>query len=141
MLLVSVLAISQRVGAADRTVLLVTSRACQMTSISTLDIRKAYLGIRVSYEDEAVRAFRLTSDARLNQIFLQAVVAMSEQTYERRLVSQLIKYGRPRPQEFESITDLVTAINNAPCSVSYLWKIDLDAQVSLKALKVIWQEN
>jgi hypothetical protein len=140
-LIASVLATSQHANAADSVVLLVTSIECQMTTISSLDVRKAYLGVRVVYENSPIRAIRLTSDDRLNQIFLQAVVAMSEETYERRLVSQLLKFGRPRPPEFDSIEDLVVALSDTPCSVAYMWNTDFDTQTGLKALKTIWEQN
>ena len=91
----TVLANLQAAEAADRAVVLITGKSCAMNSISTLDIRKAYLGIGVSYNHINIRAFRLKNDTQLNQIFFQSVVAMSETTYERRLLQSLLKYGRP----------------------------------------------
>jgi len=82
----SVPTILPRANAADRAVVLVTSRDCAMDTIIALDIRKAYLGIVVSYEGHVIRPFRLSNDEQLNQIFFQYVVAMSEKTYERRLL-------------------------------------------------------
>lgn len=139
--LVSVLALLQQAHAADRVVVLVTSSDCAMEAISTLDIRKAYLGFGVSYEEKSIRAFRLGNDTKLNQIFLQSVVAMSEKTYERRLLLQLVKYGRPRPREFGSVSELAAALKEGPCNIAYMWQSDLKERTGIKAIKVIWQEN
>ena len=45
---------------------------------------------------------RNVSDERLSQVFLQHVVAMSQTAYDRRILSQVLQQGRPRPQEIKS---------------------------------------
>ena len=136
-----VLAILQQADAADRVVVLVTGEECAMDTISALDVRKAYLSIGVSYEGQSIRALRLNNDERLNQIFYQSVVSMSERTYERRLLLLLLKYGRPRPQHFESAEDLAAAVAEIPCSIAYMWQSDAEARAGIKAIKILWQEN
>ena len=131
----------QQALAAERVVLLVTSIDCQMETINALDIRKAYFGIGVSYQEHSVRALRLKGDEKLNQIFFQTVVAMSEKTYERRLLLQLLKFGRPRPREFESVGELATALNDIPCSIAYMWQHEVNKNAGIKVIKVLWQEN
>lgn len=131
----------QQASAAERVVLLVTGNDCQMETISALDIRKAYFGIGVSYQGRPVRALRLKGDEKLHQIFFQSVVAMSEKTYERRLLLLLLKYGRPRPREFESVDDLVAALNEVPCNIAYMWQHEVNEHAGIKAIKVLWQEN
>ena len=136
-----VLAALPQADAADRAVVLVTSGECGMDQISALDIRKAYLGVGVSYEGQSIRPFRLNNDEKLNQIFYQSVVAMSEKTYERRLLLLLIKYGRPRPQHYESADELAAAVAETPCSIAYMWQSDAQVWADIKAIKVLWQEN
>ena len=112
-----------------------------METISALDVRKAYLGIRVNHEGHAIDGFRLKNDDKLNQIFFQSVVAMSERTYERRRLLLLLKYGQPRPREFDSVNSLVAAMNEAPCSIGYLWRRDVETGDGVKEIRVLWQEN
>jgi hypothetical protein len=140
-LIVCLLALLQQAHAANNTVLLGTSDDCPMETISALDVRKAYLGIRVHHEGHAVDGLRLKNDDKLNQIFFQSVVAMSERTYERRRLLLLLKYGQPRPREFESVSGLVTALKEAPCSIAYLWQRDVDTGDGVKGIRVLWQEN
>jgi hypothetical protein len=131
----------QAAEAAGRAVVLITGKNCEMDSISTLDIRKAYHGIGVSYNKKNIAAFRLKNDTQLNQIFFQSVVAMSEKSYERRLLQMLLKNGRPRPLEFESVKVVATAIAKTPCGIAYVWKSDADALADVKVIKILWQEN
>ena len=140
-LIVVGLTLLQSVKAGDRVVVLVTSSGCAMETISTLDVRKAYLGLGVSFEGRRVVAFRLNNDDALNQVFFQSVVAMSRKTYERRLLLLLLKFGRPRPPEYNSVDDLVNAIDDATCNIAYMWQGDLYGHTGVKVLKVLWQEN
>lgn len=127
--------------AADRTVVLVTSSDCAMDTIIALDIRKAYLGIVVSYDDHIIKPFRLSNDEQLNQIFFQYIVAMSKKTYERHLLRLLLQHGQPRPREFDVVTDVAAAVAENPCSIAYMWQSDAEALAGIKAIKSLWQEN
>jgi hypothetical protein len=140
-LAVCLLLLLQQAHAVDNSVLLVTSSDCPMETISALDVRKAYLGIRVNHEGLAVDGLRLKNDGKLNHIFFQSVVAMSERTYERRRLLLLLKYGQPRPQAFEDVDSLVAALTKASCSIAYMWHRDVDTKDGVKAIRVLWREN
>jgi hypothetical protein len=140
-LIVVVLAMQQQASAAGRTVSLITSMDCAQESISPLDVRKIYLGVRVSFEGKPVRAFRLGGDRNLNQIFYQSVVALSEKTYERRLLRLLLKYGQPRPLEFDSVEKLIAAVVTTRCSIAYVWHRDIEERDDVKVIRVLWQED
>lgn len=124
---------------AQRTVVLVTNESCPMETISTLDVRKAYFGIVVNIEGAIVRPFRLNNDSKLNQIFLQSVIAMSEKTYERRLLSLVLKYGTPRPDEFSNVDALASALRQSDCGIAYVFKRDADELDGIKTVKLLWQ--
>jgi len=126
---------------AERSVVLVTKEECAMEEMSMLDIRKAYFGIAVSYEGRLVRAFRLNDDDDLNQIFFQTVVAMSEKSYERRLLSMLLKYGTPRPPEFEDVAALAAALRRSDCGIAYMWLDDVTSEKNLRSIRLLWQSD
>jgi hypothetical protein len=141
LLIVIVLAMQQQAGAAGHSVSLITSVACKIETISPLDIRKAYLGIRVNIGTVNVKAFRLKGDDKLDDIFFQSVVALSEKSYERHLLRRLIKNGQPRPQEYGSAADLFAALDATPCSIGYAWDSDTRDRVGIKVIRVLWQES
>lgn len=138
-LLLTVLATSP--AEADHAVMLVTNKACPMDSISMLDVRKAYFAISVSYAGHPVRGIRLRGDELLNDIFHQYLVAMSEKSYQRRLLSMALKYGSPRPPVYSSVEAAVDALRNIPCGITYLWAEDASRYTDLKSVGLLWRRD
>jgi len=134
------LALMAQVSSAERAVVLITDKDSPIEDIITLDVRKAYLGVAVTVNGRTLRPLRLRDDDRLNQIFLQAVIAMSRKSYERRLLSLALKHGRPRPTEFSSRDELFRSIEENQFSIGYVWKSDAESDARIKIIKVLWQE-
>jgi len=126
-------------ASAERAVVLVTDKDSPIEKMTTLDIRKAYLGIVVIVDGRIIRPLRLNNDDRLNQIFLQSVIAMSERSYERRLLSLALKYGAPRPIEVSGRDELIQSIAKNTPSIGYMWKSDAESDARVKIIKVLWQ--
>jgi len=122
-------------------VVLVAGENSPIENLSPLELRKAYFGIVVRYDNQIIRPFRNLSDSQLNRIFLQSVVAMSERSYERRLISLTLKSGRPRPEDFTDQDVLVRALRDHPHSISYMWRRDAERSIGIKVIKLLWQEN
>lgn len=125
----------------DHAVVLVTSSDGGIQELSALDIRKAYLGVNVIVNNRSVRAIRLLSDERLNQIFMQSVIAMSERSYERRLLSLTLRFGRPRPEQVDSPEQLRQVLNGSANSIGYMWREDAEREPGLRIVRVLWQER
>ncbi len=122
-------------------VVLVAGENSPIENLSPLELRKAYFGIVIRYDNQIIRPFRNLSDSQLNRIFLQSVVAMSERSYKRRLFSLTLKSGRPRPEDFTDQDDLVRALREYPHRISYMWISDPERSIGIKVIKLIWQEN
>ena len=65
-------------AASAETVVLVTGENCPVDVISTLDVRKAYLGVTVKADGRRLRPLLMRGDEKLEGIFYQSVVAMSK---------------------------------------------------------------
>lgn len=126
---------------ADEAVVLVTSSDSPIADISSLDIRKAYLGISVTIGGGTVRPLRQKGAERLNLIFLQYVLAMSEKSYERRLLSMMLKYGTPRPDEVAGREALITRLERNLHSITYMWQSEAESDPRIKTIKVLWQDH
>ena len=124
---------------AEVAVVLVTGKDSPIESISSLEVRKAYLGITVTVNEKPIRALRQRDDERLNQIFLQSVMAMSRRSYERRLLSLLLKFGTPRPIEVRNRDDLLKQLAENPSMIAYMWKSDAEADPDVRIIRVLWQ--
>ncbi len=138
-LLVFVCCLVPGLAVAERTMVLVTNEQCPLTEMNTLDMRKAYLGVAVTIRGYPIRAYRLNNDKLLSNAFYQYVVAMSEKTYERRLLSMLLKHGTPRPIEFDQTEELTSALEKSNCAIGYIWLTDAADQGGIKVLKLLWK--
>jgi len=136
-----VLTLIAQVSWAELAVVLVADSDSPVESISMLDIRKIYLGISVAVDGVKVRGIRWRNDERLDQIFLQSVIAMSQRSYERRLLSMVLKYGTPRPAVANDRDELMELLAINPSSIAYMWKVDAEADSRVKIIRVLWQES
>jgi len=126
---------------AEVAVVLVASKDSPIESISSLDTRKAYFGMTVTVEGNTVRALRRSDDARLNQIFMQSVIAMSQRSYERRLLSLTLKFATPRPVEVDNWDELLKVLTENLSTIGYMWKSDAESEPNVKIIRVLWQET
>jgi hypothetical protein len=140
-LLAVILVLAGEIAAAERTVVLVAARDAAMEEISLLDIRKAYLGISVTFGGNALRPLRRNDDEQLNQIFLQTVIAMSERSYERRLLSLMLKFGTPRPDEVDGPDEIYRRLAGNPNAIAYMWKREAEQDRRVKVVRLLWQEH
>lgn len=128
---------------ADHEVVLVASSKSPITDINSLELRKIYLGITIRRQGKVVNGLRNASDNQLNRIFLQSIAAMSERSYQRRLLFITLKYGKPRPPVLMDQESLLKALAEDPYAITYMWREDVQALEgfdTLKILKTLWQE-
>ncbi len=138
-LLVFSLAPVSSAKADGRAVVLVTDEQCPVPELSALDVRKIYMSITVSYQGVPIRGFRLNSDELLDSIFYQYVVAMTRKSYERRLLSMILKHGTPEPRQFDTVEKVAQAIGESTCSIGYMWRSQAERFDRLRTIKLIWQ--
>jgi hypothetical protein len=124
---------------AEHKVVLVTASDSPLETPDSLALRKIYLGLEVWQGGQSIKGLRNLADPQIDKVFLQNILAMTDQTYQRRLLSMRMNYGQPKQQEFESIDALTKALLANPYSVSYVWSETADANPKLKVLKVLWQ--
>lgn len=120
-------------------VVLVTADPDPDFSLESLQVRKLFLGFTVLHAGNALRPVRNRSDDLLDKIFLQHVMAMSSETYERRLLSLSLQQGRPRPVEVRSWSRLVEALLGIPNSVSFAWQSDIEDIPAIRAVRTLWR--
>lgn len=139
---VALLALSMLLPAiamAERTAVLVTGEKCPIADIDSLDVRKAYLGVLVDIDGYHIRPLRLSGDEQLNRVFFQTIVAMSRKSYERRVLSLALKFGTPRPAEFDNLDEALDVVRRVECGVVYAWAGDLADKTGIRTLKPLWR--
>lgn len=139
-LLALFLAASGMLHAADRQVVLVVSADSPVLQLEPIEVQKLFLGWPVVRDNHTLRPLRNVTDAVLSDIFLQYVVAMSQSAYDRRILRQVLQYGRPRPLEITNRADVVKSLTADRYAVSYMWLKDIPASPHLRILRVLWTE-
>lgn len=128
-------------AASADTVVLVTGENCPVDDISTLDVRKAYVGVTIKADGRRLRPILMRGDEKLESIFYQSVVAMSKKSYERRRLSLALKYGTPRLDEFDELSAVSEALRSEECAITYMWGHDAENIPGIKTIKLLWQDT
>lgn len=125
---------------AHHQVVLVTNTSCPVNTVSSLELRKIYFGIKVRRDNFHIRGMRNLTNDLLDKIFHQTVVAMSSRSYQRRLLAQILDSGRPRISEFSNTEKLLVELRKFPCNVTYMWGKEVVFYKDLKVIKLLWSE-
>jgi len=124
-----------------RRMLLVTSTETGIEQVSNEALRKAFLVIPVSVDGERLRPLLNQSDSLLAEVFLQKIIFMSRDRYERQLVARVFRQGGKRPSAFRDFDDLVAELQATPNSVTYMWSSQFATTKGLKQLGMLWQDE
>jgi len=119
--------------------ILVTDKASGITSLTSSEIRRLFLGLPVRKNDRPLVPLINQSDPLLYQVFLQKVVFMSSQTYERHLLESVIQLGGQRPKIHNQQDALITDLHQHPGTVSFIWNYKLRIYPSLIAIGETWR--
>lgn len=121
-------------------VVLVASADSPIDSLTSFEVRKIYLGIEVMRAGRFIRPLRNRSTPFVESVFLQNIVGLTQDRYERRLLSNLLKFGAVRPMEFENVEQLKQSLRDNSFSVTYLLVNGDEDIEGLKVLRILWQE-
>jgi len=140
LLLVVVLWLSPQAAVADALVL-VAGKDNPVTQLRSLDIRNLYLGF-VVIDNDGRQLYALTnaSDDHLMDVFLQNVMAMTQRSYNRRLLTLTVQSGRSRPPVYTRLDDLVQALSTDSATIACMWMSDAQGAENLRIVKILWRE-
>ena len=105
-----------------RLVLVTGTQQLGHTTLSQREIRRVFLGQAVDKADYHITALINDSDPLLYQVFLQKVVYMSANAYERHLLSTVFRMGGTRPPTHMNVPSLVGALKEQTGTISYMWE-------------------
>ena len=124
---------------ADSVVLIVSARS-PIHEIESGELRKLFMGFRVVSGGVPLRAARNRSDPRLDEIFLQNVVSLSDLVYERQLLTRRLREASALPTEFLSDDKLLDAVAQDPRTVSYAWATAAAKRSDVRVLRIVWHD-
>ena len=124
-----------------RALVLVGSATGTLPTLSIAEVRRLYLGRAVEKNGTRLEPIRNVSDPLLYEVFLQKVLFMSAQNYERHILTQVYQSGGPRPSYFDDRQALVAALKNQPAGVTFMWRADALASPEVRIIQVLWLEK
>ena len=124
---------------AQQRVVLIAAGDSPIESVTALEARKIFLGIVVYSGGRAIRGVRNLTDSSLDRVFLQSVMGLSADRYERRLLSNVFKYGTTRPEEVTDPARLAEMLADNPYAVTYVRTEGDEIPSGTKVLRVLWQ--
>ncbi len=126
-----------------RKMVLVAASGSDIGRLSPGDARKLFLGVPVAAAPsrDPLHPLRNASDPVLEEAFLQKVIFMSRDAYERALLIRAMRGGGSRPALFDSETALINALLADKFAVTFMWADRVSARSDLKVVADLWQEN
>jgi hypothetical protein len=138
--LIGVLLLCGASSARADSVVLIVSAQSPIQELQSGELRKLFMGFSVVSGGVPLRAARNRSDPRLDKIFLQNVVALSELVYERQLLTRKLREASALPTEFLSGAKLLDAVARDPWTVSYAWAAAAAKRSDVRVLRILWHD-
>ena len=123
----------------ERLVLIVSAES-KVQQLDSLEVRKLFLGMTVEHNGTRLSAFLNESDPVIKEVFLQNVVAMTDTTYDRRLLQLALQHGAVLPAVYTNNSLLLAAVVADPSAVSFAWYRDVAQDKKIKILRVLWHD-
>ncbi|MBU1690711.1 MAG: hypothetical protein KJ958_02440 [Gammaproteobacteria bacterium] len=124
-----------------RKLVLVAASDSDITRLPPADTRRLFLGVAVAASfaaGESLHPLRNTSDPVLEESFLQKVIFMSRDAYERALLTRVMHGGGTRPALYDSEALLVNTLLADKFAVTYMWADKAVANSNLKIVAEPW---
>lgn len=127
-------------GSGPHDLVLVSGKASHVSPMSSSEVRRLYLGRSVEKNGVPLLPLRNTTDPLLYETFLQKVVFMSAQSYERYLLVRVYQTGGQRPPGYDRISELQTALQQHPGSVTFMWGAEAQAMPDVTIIQELSRE-
>lgn len=139
-LLALLLSVAALPAFADDTLVLIVGADSKVDQLDSLQVRKLFLGMTVTYGGDRLRPLLNDADSRVRDIFLQNIVSMTDMTYDRRILRLALQGGRSLPAIFKDTAELINAVAADPTAVSYVWEKDVQHDRRIRILRVLWHD-
>jgi hypothetical protein len=123
-----------------QSVVLVVGPNSSVTDLDPVTVRKLFLGLPVLINGHPLHPLRNRSDPRLDPIFLQQIVALSQSAYDRQILIGVNRQGWLRPQEVTSKARALEALYSDPAAVTFMWLRDVEHGPKLRVIRVLWTD-
>lgn len=123
----------QMARAEEHRIVIVASAESGIKSMSIKEVRRAYLGASVVLNGVEVKPLLNQSDKLVAEMFLQKVLFMSADAYERQLISRAFR-GESSPKVYNDLADLLAALKTNSMAITFM---SYDTAVATPGIRII----
>ncbi len=124
----------------SQAVVLVVGNNSAVVDMDPVTVRKLFLGLPVLINGHPLHPMRNRSDQRLDPIFLQQIVAMSQSAYDRQILIGVNRQGWLRPVELTTRAHVLETLYSDPNAVSFMWLHDVEHDPKIRVVRVLWTD-
>jgi hypothetical protein len=118
-ILLAVLFATPMAHAKEERIAIIVNAASGITTISAKEVRRAYLGASIVLNGIETKPLLNQSDKLASEVFLQRIMFMSDEAYERQLISRTFQ-GGIRPKAYETLPALLSALHNDNAAITFM---------------------
>ena len=124
----------------DLSLVLVASDQSAIRALTPVETRRVYLGVPIIVNGQEIVPLRNRSSSVVDETFLQKVMFMSADAYERQMIGRVFRNGGNRIREFTDARQLVATLLANPDTVTYV-KPDVAATTpGIRVVSQLWRE-
>lgn len=101
--------------------------------------RKLFLGRTVIWDNQRVTPIINHSEELIYEVFLQNVIHMSANHYERHMLSTVFRLGGKRPRSAGDFDALMEALNSRPATVTFMWEARARSTPGIHIITELWK--
>ena len=128
-----VLLATPTVRAEDQRIAIVVNAESGIQAISAKEVRRAYLGASIVLNGVEIRPLLNQSDPLAVEVFLQRIMFMSAEAYNRQLISHAFQ-GGSRPKDYENPEALIAALHRDNAAITFMM---YDTAVRTRGIRII----
>ena len=113
---------------------LVSASDTPIAEFTNKELRMLFLGYSVTKNAQKVEPLINASDKVTYNGFLQKVMFMSENNYDRKLVTRVFRHGGERPRKFNKRNDLIENLKMRSNTVTFVMP---DVAAQLKGIQIV----
>ncbi|MGA7750476.1 MAG: hypothetical protein WBQ69_01750 [Gallionella sp.] len=119
--------------AEEHHLVIVASADSSIKSMSIKEVRRVYLGAIIVVNGVEVKPLLNQSDKLVTEMFLQKVLFMSADAYERQSISRSFR-GESSPKAYNDLADLLAALKTNNMAITFM---SYDTAIATPGIRII----
>ena len=124
--------------AAELNLVVVAAKHSSISQMSPDEVRRLYLGVPVVSGGQTVKPLINDTDSLLREIFMQQVLFMSTDAYQRQSLSRIYRTGATPFPVYTDMPKLIEALRTDPHAVTYMLRETAIASPGVKVVAALW---